>query len=270
MYFDHAPKHMIRLSVDYRQDSKIPIRLWKSLVGDTPSLLHVVFNIKHSLIFRLFRNPDGCFFNCVESFPWDSAPEFSWSDLAGLGGLVHLLIGPCLKAGGGVVSASDVTPTDHWLNVWCIWYTYLECRSHRRIGWIIQDFRETCVSRSLTFRLETKMPWRQTPSRKKKAVVFTTVTTSAYQDQLNAGFSKVCEIFNVRGIESLKYVREFYTPACYCGDISTHRNVTLNERNCDWLFDMSVKRPHGWALANKCCHLFQTFSLQSEGLATRD
>ncbi len=34
------------------------------------------------------------------------------------------------------------------------------------------------------------------PSRKKKAVVFTTVTTSAYQGQLNSGFSKVCEIFN--------------------------------------------------------------------------
>ncbi len=47
------------------------------------------------------------------------------------------------------------------------------------------------------------------PSWKKKAVVFTNVTTSAYQDQLNAGFSKVCEIFKVCGIESLKYVREF-------------------------------------------------------------
>ncbi len=68
------------------------------------------------------------------------------------------------------------------------------------------------MSRSLTFRLETKMPWRQTPSRKKKAVVFTTVTTSAYQDQLNAGFSKVYEIFKVCGIESLKYFREFHTP----------------------------------------------------------
>ncbi len=84
------------------------------------------------------------------------------------------------------------------------------------------------------------------------------------------GFSKVCEIFKVRGIESLKYVREFYTPVCYCGDISTHRNVTLNETNCDWLFDMSVKRPHGRTLANKTCHLFQTFSRRSEGLATRD
>ncbi len=114
------------------------------------------------------------------------------------------------------------------------------------------------------------MPWRQTPSRKKKAIVFTTVTTNAYQDQINAGFSKVCEIFKVRSIESLKYIREFHTPVCYCGDISTHRNVTLNKTNCDWLFDMSVKRPHGWALANESCHLFQTFSHQSEGLATRD
>ncbi len=67
------------------------------------------------------------------------------------------------------------------------------------------------VSRSLTFRLETKMPWCQTLSRKKKAVVFTTVTTNAYQGQLNAEFSKVGEIFKVRGIESLKYVREFHT-----------------------------------------------------------
>ncbi len=73
----------------------------------------------------------------------------------------------------------------------------------------------------------------------------------------------------IRGIESLKYVWEFHTPVWYCGDISTHWNVTLNETNCDWLFDISVKRPHGWALANKCCHLFQTFSRQSEGLATR-
>ncbi len=30
-------------------------------------------------------------------------------------------------------------------------------------------------------------------------VVFTTVTTSAYQDQLNAVFSKVCQIFNIQG-----------------------------------------------------------------------
>ncbi len=47
-------------------------------------------------------------------------------------------------------------------------------------------------------------------------------------------------IFKVRSIESLKYIQEFHTPVCYCGDISTSRNVTLNETNCDWLFDMSV------------------------------
>ncbi len=32
----------------------------------------------------------------------------------------------------------------------------------------------------------------------KEAVVFTNVTANAYQSQLNAGFSKVCEIFKVR------------------------------------------------------------------------
>ncbi len=40
----------------------------------------------------------------------------------------------------------------------------------------------------------------------KEDVVFTTVTTSAYQGQLNAGFSGVLYIFKVCGIVSVKYV----------------------------------------------------------------
>ncbi len=76
------------------------------------------------------------------------------------------------------------------------------------------------MSHSLSFRLETKMPWHQTPLRKKKPVMLTNVTTNAYQGQLNTGFSKVCKIFKVCGIKSLKYVREFHTPVCYCGNIS--------------------------------------------------
>ncbi len=80
------------------------------------------------------------------------------------------------------------------------------------------------------------MPWRQNLSRKKKAVVFTNVTANAYQSRLNAGFPKLCKIVKVCTIESLKYIREFHTPVCYCGDISTPQNVMLNETNCDWLF----------------------------------
>ncbi len=34
-----------------------------------------------------------------------------------------------------------------------------------------------------------------------------------------SGFSKLCEICKVCGIEYLIYVREFYTLVCYCGDI---------------------------------------------------
>ncbi len=41
---------------------------------------------------------------------------------------------------------------------------------------------------------------------------------------------KVYEIFKVCGIESLKYVWEFCTLVCYCGDISMPQNVTLNEQ----------------------------------------
>ncbi len=165
-------------------------------------------------------------------------------------------------------------PTDRWLNVWCILYTYLEtlqeCQSRRRIGWTRKDFQETCVLHSLTFRLETKISCRHTPSWKKKAVVFTNVTANAYQGRLNAVFSKVCEICTkVCAIESFEYIREFHTLVCFCGDISTPRNVTLNKTNCDWLLDMSVKWPHGRALTNECSHIFQTFSRQSEGLAAR-
>ncbi len=75
--------------------------------------------------------------------------------------------------------------------------------------------------------------------------VFTNVTTSAYQDQLNAGFSKVCEIFKVHSKESLKYVREFHTCLLLWWHFHAFPSSTLNETNCDWLFDMSVKRPHG-------------------------
>ncbi len=92
-------------------------------------------------------------------------------------------------------------------------------------------------------------------SQKKKATCLQMWWWTWHQGQLKAGFSKVCEILKVCGIESLKYVREFHTPVCYCGDISTPWNVTLNETNCDWLFDVSVKRPHGRALTNESGHL---------------
>ncbi len=134
------------------------------------------------------------------------------------------------------------------------------------------------MSHSLTFRLETKLLWCHTPSQKKKDVVFTTVTMSTCQDpcQANAGVSKVCEIFKVRGIESLKYNREFHTYCeTYCLLLWRHFHTPKRDAertNCDWLFDMSVKQLHGriLALTNEGCHLFQTFSCQSEGLATRD
>ncbi len=43
-----------------------------------------------------------------------------------------------------------------------------------------------------------------------------------------------------------------------------------HKTKCDWLLYLSVMRPLGLALANESYHRFQTFSRQSEGLATRD
>ncbi len=83
------------------------------------------------------------------------------------------------------------------------------------------------------------MPWCQTPSRKKKVVVFTTLTASAYQGQLNAGFSKVCEIFKVRGIESFKYVQEFYTSLLFWLHFHAPKHDTAQTKS-DWLLYLSV------------------------------
>ncbi len=47
--FCPSPKHMIRLSVNHRQDSTILIRLCKSLVGDTPYIyIYIYIYIKVS------------------------------------------------------------------------------------------------------------------------------------------------------------------------------------------------------------------------------
>ncbi len=79
----------------------------------------------------------------------------------------------------------------------------------------------------------------------KKAVVFSTVTKSAYQDQLNAGFSKVCEIFKVRHrtFKICQRVIQLYR-VCYCGN-NVPRNVMLNETNCD-LFVWHVSKTASW------------------------
>ncbi len=102
---------------------------------------------------------------------------------------------------------SDITPTDRWLNVWCIWQTKLETLqvSKSSLDWLnYTGFPgDVCVAffNVLPGNKGAVMP---NSLKKKKAVVFTTVTTRAYQDQLNTGFSKVCEICEVCGIESSK------------------------------------------------------------------
>ncbi len=94
-------------------------------------------------------------------------------------------------------------------------------------------------------------------SRKKKAAVFTTVTTSAYQDQLTAGFFKVFEIFKVCGIESVKFVWELL------GRHFHARNMTLNEMNCDLLFDILMWTQDPWET------LLTTNDQMSESLIVR-
>ncbi len=199
--------------------------------------------------------------------------KWRWAWLEETGEDGHLLRPWCTKrkltgVNWLLVSASNVTPTECWLNVWCIWYTYLEtlqeCRSRRRIGWIIQEFWEmsdVCVA------FFNVPPWNKDTVVPNPLTKEESCRVYNCDDERLPGstkrwiFKSMWNIFKVCGIESLKYIREFYTPVYYCSNISSPRNVTENETNCDWLFDMLVKRHHGRALANERGHLFQTFRL---------
>ncbi len=90
MYFDYTPKHMIRLSVEYRQDSKIPIRLWKSLVGETPSCyitsfvdeeyekaLSKEFSFKRNLFIKNVRSVILTFYTQINLF--SAGPRYALS-----------------------------------------------------------------------------------------------------------------------------------------------------------------------------------------------
>ncbi len=48
-------------------------------------------------------------------------------------------------------------------------------------------------------------------------------------DERFSGSTK-CEICKVHDIYYLKYVQEFYTPVCYCGNISTPLNMTRQKK----------------------------------------
>ncbi len=72
---------------------------------------------------------------------------------------------------------------------------------------------------------ETKMLWRQTPSRKKKAVVITTDDEHLSGSTKRWIFKSMWKFYSSRH-RIFKNVREFYTLVCYCGDISTPLNMT--------------------------------------------
>ncbi len=122
-----------------------------------------------------------------------------------------------------VVSASDVTPTDRWLNIWCIWHTKsgnTSGVSKSSLDWLnYTGFPgDVCVA------------FFNVPPGNKDAVTPNPLTKEESHRVYNGDdkrlsgsnkrwiFTKVCEIFKIRSIESFKYVREFYTPILcrYC------------------------------------------------------
>ncbi len=155
---------------------------------------------------------------------------------------------------------------DRYLNVWCIWYTYLEtlqeCRRHHRIGWIIQDFRVCRILKRSTWKQRCRDA--KPPDEKKSRCVYNC-------DYKRLSGSTKCWIFKSMWHFLILRHRIFKIhPRVSHTGLLLWQHFHAPKRDRDWLFDMLVKRPHGRALANERGHLFQTFSGQSEGLATQD
>ncbi len=77
-------------------------------------------------------------------------------------------------------------------NIWSTETEYLLITFEHFVNLVSMDLLGHAESEDNNF---TRMPWCQTPSRKKKATMFTTVTTSAYQDP----HIRICEKIQVRG-----------------------------------------------------------------------
>ncbi len=148
-------------------------------------------------------------------------------------------------------------PTNRWLNVWCISHTKVETLQEfenccHLIGWILQDFQETCVA------------FFNIPPENKDALAPNSLMEeeschvyNCDNDCLSVSITSIWNMFL-----SLRH--------SYCGDIFTPLSMTRHKTKRDWLLYLSVIWPLGRALAIQSSQGSQTFCRQSEGLATRD
>ncbi len=120
--------------------------------------------------------------------------------------------------------------------------TLQECWSRPLIGWIIQDFRETCVA------------FFNVPPGNKDVVAPNSLTKEESRRVYNrdaerlSGSTKRWGYKSMWNISSLKYIREFHTPVCYYGNISTNPKRDA-ERNELWLVVWHVS--YGRTLTNE-------------------
>ncbi len=144
-----------------------------------------------------------------------------------------------------VVSASDVMPTDRWLNIWCIWHT----KSGNTSG----------VSKSSLdwlnytgFPGDVRVAFFNVPPGNKDAVTPNPLTKEESHRVYNGDDKRLSgsnkrwifkSMWNIKNSQHRIFQirpRVLHTDIvpllwrhCYCGDISTPRNVTLNKANCD-------------------------------------
>ncbi len=106
-----------------------------------------------------------------------------------------------MKPNTPLVSASGVTPTERWLNVWCIWHTFWKhFRSVKVVIWLVELNR---ISGRCVFIFGppgNKDAVAQNPSRKKKAFVFTKC-----DDEHLSGSTEHCIFKSMWNISSLRH-----------------------------------------------------------------
>ncbi len=130
--------------------------------------------------------------------------------------------------------------------------------------------RDVCVSRSLTFRLETKMPWRQTPLMKEEshAKMFISFSIICYTQMCvktwGGGGGICCCCFCSITTTSIMFLKTAFISLCSTGDLFNSHPHLLSWLALRWLRCFQQR-------GSVCCwcrlshaHLSRGFSADSE------
>ncbi len=146
---------------------------------------------------------------------------------------------------GTLVSASDVMPTDRWLNIWCIWHTYLETLQEFEV---VIGLVELCrISGRCVCHVLYCSAWKQRcrgakPPHERRKPLF-----SNCDGECLSGSTKRCIFKSMWNIWHLQHrlfkirLRVSHNRSLIVATFPRPETWRWTKRTVTWLFDMSVK-----------------------------